>query len=304
MRTCYFEEDFLYPEARVHFHVYKYNFPEMHNHNYWEFFIVGSGETTHVREDKTEILSEGSACLIHPWDKHKFVSASSEYEQINFTITDDYFRELLGLISPDLYDRLTHIKHPVNYDLGNSLLQEFYKTVHLLQTIDETDIEHYISLNKCIWLNIITILYRNDIHTNTSYPDWLNEFLYKIRQPENISKPIWELCSLTYFSYSHLSRLFKHFTGETLNDYLVTLRLNYSAMLLRTTDTSILLISSAIGYDSLSHFMAMFKQRFNMTPKQYRTTFSYRNTPLPDEKGKPAVTVKKQQINPPPSDES
>lgn len=299
MRTCYFEEDFLYPEARLHFHVFKYNFPDMHNHNYWEFFIIGSGEVTHIREDKAEILSEGNACLVHPWDKHKFVSASKEYSQINFTIADDYFQELLGIISPDLYEQLTHIKSPINYNLDNNLLQEFYKTVHLLQIIDETDIENYISLNKCIWLNIIIILYRNNIHVNTSYPDWLNEFLYKIRQPENISKPISELCPLTFFSYSHLTRLFKQYTGETLNNYLITLRLNYGAMLLRTTDTNILLISSAIGYDSLSHFMSMFKKRFNMTPKQYRKNYSCRNLPLPKKKGNPAVAVKKQQINPP-----
>ena len=32
----------------------------------------------------------------------------------------------------------------------------------------------------------------------------------------------------------------------------------------------ILEISSALGYDSLSHFIKMFNKQFRMTPKQYR----------------------------------
>lgn len=283
MRTCYYKEDFLYPESRVHFHVFKYDFPDLHDHDYWEFFIIGSGESAHIREDKTQSLVEGDACLVHPWDKHKFVSGSDKYSQINFMITDEYFRELLNVISPDLYDRIVQTKYPITYKLNSNMLQEFYQNVHLLQTIDENDIENFVNLNKCIWFDIIKIVYRNNIHANHDYPDWLNDFLYLIRQPENISKSIAELCSFTFFSYSHLTRLFKQYTGETLNDYLVTLRLNYSAMLLRTTDTSILSISSAIGYDSLSHFMQMFKKRFEMTPKEYRKAYFCKPTSLKEK---------------------
>ena len=46
-------------------------------------------------------------------------------------------------------------------------------------------------------------------------------------------------------------------------------------MLLRTTDMGILAISSACGYDSLSHFIKIFKRHFKMTPKEYRKSFIF-----------------------------
>ena len=103
----------------------------------------------------------------------------------------------------------------------------------------------------------------------------MTNFLRAIESPENLTKPISELHELTFYSYRHLNRLFKEYMGETLHDYVTTLKMNYGATLLRTTDIGILEISSACGYDSLSHFIKMFKRHFKMTPKEYRRSFKY-----------------------------
>ena len=99
--------------------------------------------------------------------------------------------------------------------------------------------------------------------------------LTDIELPENLVKPVSELHELTFYSYRHLNRLFKEHMGETLHDHVMSLKMNYGAMLLRTTDMGILEISSACGYDSLSHFIKMFKRHFKMTPKEYRRSFKY-----------------------------
>lgn len=306
MRTCYYEEDFTYPESGVHFHVYNADFPEMHDHDYWEFFTILSGETKHVGEINAQTLVAGTGVLVHPWDKHKFIAAAHNYSQMNVMITDDYFRELLGIIDPKQYELLVSVKHPIYYEIDSSALKELIKTVHALQTIDDKETDKFINLVKCIWLDIIKLIYRSDLHANYDYPEWLNDFIQKMRLPENISKPVSELCSLTYFSYSHLTRLFRQYTGETLSNYLSTLRLNYGAMLLRTTDMSVLSISSSVGYDSLSHFMRMFKKRFNMTPKQYKRSFVYKpeankNTPPPRKKADDASDPPQKNRSPDPN---
>ena len=77
----------------------------------------------------------------------------------------------------------------------------------------------------------------------------------------------------SYFSHRHLTRLFLQYTGQTLNEYLLVARMNYAAMLLRTTQQDLLQISAAVGYDSLSYFIRIFKEHFKTTPKQYRMTF-------------------------------
>lgn len=273
MRVCKYNDDFTYPECGVHFHLYRFEFPDMHAHDYWEFFIILSGKTKHITETNTQILTSGIGCLVHPWDKHRFASVSNDYMQINIMSTDEHLRRLLETIDNTLYDTIVSVDHPIYYEIPADTLNDLMTTIHLLQTIESEDLKTYTGLLNIVWMDLIKTICRNDLHANYNYPEWLNAFIRKIREPENISRPIAELCSLTYFSYSHLTRLFKQYTGKTLNEYLTNLRLNYSAMLLRTTDMNVLEIASRAGYDSLSYFIRIFKNRFQITPKKYRTSF-------------------------------
>ena len=68
----------------------------------------------------------------------------------------------------------------------------------------------------------------------------------------------------------HLSREFKKYIGTTLNEYVITLRLNYAKELLRYTQNSVGDIAFACGINQVSHFINLFKSREGMTPLQYR----------------------------------
>ncbi len=273
MRVCKYKEDFTNPSCGVYFHLYKLDFPDMHTHDYWEFFIILSGKTKHVTESNTQVLNAGIGCLVHPWDKHRFSGATDDYMQLNVMVTDERFHALLNVIDDTLYNTISSINHPIFYEIPADTLNDIMATIHLIQTTATNDLRKYTGLLNLVWMDLIKVICRNDLHANYDYPEWLNAFIRKIREPENISRPIAELCSLTYFSYSHLTRLFKQYTGQTLNEYLTDLRLNYATMLLRTTDLNVLEISSRAGYDSLSHFIRIFKKRFQVTPKEYRTSF-------------------------------
>ena len=268
MRTCLYQEDFTYPETKVHFHLYNNEFPELHDHDYWEFFIILDGEVDHQVRSKKQNLKKGSCCLLRPWDKHRFSVPSKSYEMLNLAITDEYFHTLLDMIDTNFYHQVCAVDNPLCYELKDGVMQDFRENIHSVQTSNTVD--KYASLMRLIWLDAIKIIYRSELHTNYDYPKWLNDFIQDVHRPENIIKPIAELYKLTYFSYRHLTRLFKQFTGETLNDYMLRVKLNYGALLLRSTDIGVLNISSTLGYDSLSHFIRMFKKHFKTTPRQYR----------------------------------
>jgi AraC family transcriptional regulator len=69
----------------------------------------------------------------------------------------------------------------------------------------------------------------------------------------------------------HFSRVFKAFTGSAPHRYLVQLRLEHAGTFLRNTRLSVTEICFDSGFASLEHFLAMFRQRFGCTPRQYRT---------------------------------
>ncbi len=273
MKTVIYQEDFDYPESQMHFHLFCQDFPEMHNHNYWEFFFVTQGSVTHCTPKDQQVMTEGMGYLVHPSDVHCFTEASSDYTQLNIMISDGYFKELLDFVDGSLYESISAVKNPMFYTVGSSVSRELQKTLHAIQITNISNQKRITALTKLLWLEVIKLIYRKDPLLNQEYPEWLNNFINDIQKPQNICRKVSELSELTYFSNRHLTRLFPKYTGKTLNEFLLVARMNYAAMLLRTTQQSVLQISEAVGYDSLGHFIRIFKEHFKTTPKQYRMTF-------------------------------
>ena len=74
-------------------------------------------------------------------------------------------------------------------------------------------------------------------------------------------------------STSHLSRLFKARTGQTLHAYLTAERLRMAERLLLTTDDEIRGIAVLLRFCDQSHFTQAFRKRYGMTPAAYRNCY-------------------------------
>jgi AraC-like DNA-binding protein len=58
--------------------------------------------------------------------------------------------------------------------------------------------------------------------------------------------------------------------GQTIGDFIDDWRLRHAAALLRDTDNAVGLIVEQSGFSSRSHFSALFRNMFKMTPSEYR----------------------------------
>ena len=68
----------------------------------------------------------------------------------------------------------------------------------------------------------------------------------------------------------HFQRIFKALTKETLKSYIRSRRMSMTLDKLLNTDTRIIDIALAAGYDSQEGFSRAFKQMFSLTPSEYR----------------------------------
>ena len=75
------------------------------------------------------------------------------------------------------------------------------------------------------------------------------------------------------YSESHFMRWFKEMTGTSFIQYLNRYRLEKAFDLLKTSDKTILEISSEVGFDNLSNFNRLFKKHFGTTPRSMRKSF-------------------------------
>ena len=74
-----------------------------------------------------------------------------------------------------------------------------------------------------------------------------------------------------YISKFHLHRVFKEEFGKNIYESIKSIRLEKAANLLISNKFSTISnISSMIGYSSQTSFIRSFKQRFNMTPKEWK----------------------------------
>ncbi len=71
-------------------------------------------------------------------------------------------------------------------------------------------------------------------------------------------------------SYSYFSRTFKNVTGKTFSEFLEDIRLDNAKKLLLTTDKSVAEIAFESGYNDTCYFIAEFRKKSGVTPKQFR----------------------------------
>lgn len=87
---------------------------------------------------------------------------------------------------------------------------------------------------------------------------------------ENIKKPI-SIGQLAYdlnMSEGNFSNSFKKVTGISPRIYITNLKLTRAKEMLRKHTVSE--VASNLGYDDLSYFISLFKNRYGVTPKQYQ----------------------------------
>lgn len=91
---------------------------------------------------------------------------------------------------------------------------------------------------------------------------------------ENISNPELSISLFANKMFVGRSSLFskiKGITGQTPKDFITTIRMKKSLVLLKDdTSLSISEIAAMVGFNDTSYFIRTFKQHFGVTPKQYR----------------------------------
>lgn len=80
-----------------------------------------------------------------------------------------------------------------------------------------------------------------------------------------------ELARIGHTNRTSLNRSFQHAFGYTIFEWLVEQRLLRAAKLLRSTDRLIVDIALSVGYESHAGFSNAFKNRFGLSPSQYRS---------------------------------
>jgi AraC-like DNA-binding protein len=80
------------------------------------------------------------------------------------------------------------------------------------------------------------------------------------------------------YDYSHLSRIFSQHEKDTIEHYLIKLRIEKAKELLSYNDQNVSEIAYMLGYSSAAHFSRQFKKLVGLSPSKYKINPSIRKS--------------------------
>lgn len=276
----------------------------MHQHEFFEFMFVIHGRIIQKIEGKTYTYQEGQCCLVNQNVRH--VEIAQENAELMFlAVSNDFF---LNLIRSDIhYDETGHVISPENpiYDLvrktcqtGNAAQKQYWDFIpagspdaavsefeQIFGTIIRETAERrpgLLPLVSGLVSRICSILLDPEQYALQKFtlPSDKEEYLF-LRIQELLTQTNGcisrqDLAAELHYDPDYMNKIVKKRTGMSLLKYGRNFSLKESARLLAYTDMSISDIMQRLGFTNRSHFYAIFREKFGLTPKEYRQKKSRR----------------------------
>lgn len=111
--------------------------------------------------------------------------------------------------------------------------------------------------------------------TREEYQKQINIIIEYINNHLHETIDLSKLSEISNFSPFHFHRITRAFLGEPIGAYIVRMKVETAARLLRYTDLPVSDIAYRIGYDTPSSLSKAFKNQYNISPIDYRNNQEY-----------------------------
>ena len=246
-----------------------------HAHDFYHISLYTKGTGYYSKEGRFEQSVPGRCVLIHPGQRHDFVSrmGTAVYSEITFTYENKEgqpcmlsFDQILSGIAgaeSSLKEKITLQKASRN-------------TLHnyLVQITDYLNSTHPQSLYYAHWTleHIFSFLIEHCCRQNS--PEILDDRFIRIQmwieQHYTDTLSIDELAHMAGMSKGYFFRAFKKATGIAPLTYQQKLRIEAAKTLLKTTSLRCNEIAYRVGFNDVCFFHRLFKKHAKRTPSQYR----------------------------------
>ena len=267
MKNLY-SDAFADPSKDYAYNLLYHDFPILHNHNYWEFLIVLSGEYKHTINGKEEIIKRGQVIVIRPEDYHMLVQISKSASHLNIMVKCEAVEKMARSFSDAFYEKLLQ---NTSYISMSDVNINRIETYCLLYNNSDEQKQHLIMhfVTNLILISVIDQLY----NVVDDKPKWLLDLIAQMHRQENVSWTVSDVVSYSNFSHVHLIREFKKYFNCSIVEYLRQVKISFATDYLKHSNLSISEISTLLGFSSVSHLNHIFKETTGKTPLQYRKDY-------------------------------
>ncbi len=265
---------------QVRTHTRFVHFPK-HRHNYVEVIYMCKGTTTHVIDGNKVVLEEGDLLFLNQNATQEILPAGKDDIAINFIIQPQFFDRTFEMIGAG--DNL------LRDFLVGSLCEDGRRTSYLyFHVADVLPIQNLIEnmiwsllnnqLNKrscnqltmgLLFLHLINHMEKMETGGKSYHQKFEVQVLNYV-ETKYKDGSLAELSELMGYSVYWLSHEIKKRIGKTYKELVQTKRMNQAAYMLTNSRVSVAEIIRMVGYDNTSYFHRKFKERYGVSPKEFR----------------------------------
>ena len=268
----------------------------MHYHDFFEFVIVLEGSIVQKIEGKDYLYAAGSCCLInrslchlehyHAKTKVLFIGMSPEFVSELFkSAQNSAFSAEKKICNGEIYQFITDdLKYPGKkayldfipaYQNHKNALHLHDLAQSMIQTLLYPDFgaTYQIRGLLCAFLSYLSspeYYHCTKVSLDTNSDFLLFSRISHLFEESNGRMSRAELEHLLNYSGDYLNRIVNKYSGLCLYDYGMTFCLKKAAQYLTETNESIGSIATKLQFTNRTHFYSLFKQKYGVTPKEYR----------------------------------
>nr|WP_033167464.1 AraC family transcriptional regulator [Clostridium sp. KNHs205] len=258
------------------------HFPK-HKHNYIEIIYMVSGSTTHIINDNSKVvLNQGDMLFLNQNAYQEILPAGLEDIAINFIVLTEFFDVAFQMLDGEnllknfLVDSLRQDNKTAGYMYFK--VADVLPVQNLIENMIWSILNEQVNKRKInqttmglLFLQLLNYTDKIEQVEDDPYDNYLTlsvlRHIEENYRDSNLTVLAKDLNQPIYL----LSRLVKRSTGYTYKELLQRKRFQKAVELLGNTTLSVNDIISAVGYDNTSYFHKIFREKYNMSPRQYRT---------------------------------
>lgn len=225
--------------------------------------LVLDGEGIYTVKNKKYFLKKGDFFLIRPQETTFYSSSAQKpwsYIWIAFSgrTADQIITQ--SCLETTYYIATTHDITP------------YVATIQHALDVTTRDILQELKLTEATY-HFLTLFMEDAVNAEPTIPQKVSPLILQVIQlikEHYQTLTIQQLAAMLSVNRSHLSRQFKKEMNMTIQQWLLSIRINQAAFLLVNTDQSIETISEAVGFSSMISFSRAFHRTTNEAPTSYR----------------------------------
>ncbi|MBR2847697.1 MAG: helix-turn-helix domain-containing protein [Clostridia bacterium] len=243
----------------------------IHNHRYYEIFMLLSEGATFYVEGRSYEMNKGDIILLNNIELHQIqFDKTADFERIVILFTKDYLdafvKEAPSLLRP-FTDKMPGFSNFIPADLAEKegIAEYIYKMKELVKgkVKNELEIKCFLSLILSGAARAINNQGRDEIpYTDNKL---INEVLTYINSNICENLTLENLANRFFVSKYYLSHLFKTCTNFTLNNYVANKKIIYADELIYSGKSAID-ACFAVGFNNYSNFYRTYKKILGRTP--------------------------------------